>query len=162
MSVIWPLSGAKQPLVDYRSRSAHGTELSPPPASPPERQGSTREALCEGGARVTGAGKPLYGLPCGGAGQCRGEARPGGSHDRKTALKMQRFSPGTREAQGRVYASWGSAAAAPDAFDALQPALYSNTMERRALAIIAIAFAIYTRPARADGLPPQASRCLNF
>ena len=45
MSVIWPLSGAKQPLVDCRPRSSYGTELSPPTASPPERQGSAREAL---------------------------------------------------------------------------------------------------------------------
>ena len=34
--------------MNCRSRSAHGTELSSPPASPPERQGSAREALGEG------------------------------------------------------------------------------------------------------------------
>jgi hypothetical protein len=44
------LPSLKQPLVDCRSRSAHGTELSPPPASPPGRQGSRWEAFGRVGA----------------------------------------------------------------------------------------------------------------
>jgi hypothetical protein len=59
MSAIWPLSGAKQPLVDRRSRSAHN-ELPRPPAS---RQ-SVREApAARAGESASAAASALAGLP---------------------------------------------------------------------------------------------------
>ena len=48
VSITSPLLGAKQPPVANVPRSSSGVWVSSPPASPPELQGSRREALDEG------------------------------------------------------------------------------------------------------------------